>query len=254
MSLTSSSNSEQDLDLALAAAVQAALLPTRCPSDCPHQVAAARNRMCRTIGGDFYDFVRLNDDQWTIVIGDVVGHGVRAALVMSQIMGFLRSPNENRSRPAEFIKDLNRMLVSLGERTGLVTPCSVIYAVVDAPTGLALLVNAGHPSPHLCDRNACSVMSLVAHDMLLGVQDFEPTETCFTLSPAQRVVLYTDGLTDAANGDGERFEYERLYALINQHASDPPDRCADAVFDAVEQFRDGAVQSDDETVVVIDRV
>jgi len=80
---------EHELDLALAAQLQAALLPASCPSDCPHQSAAARNRMCGRVGGDFHDFLRINPDQTAILVGDVVGHGVRAALLMAKIMGFL---------------------------------------------------------------------------------------------------------------------------------------------------------------------
>ncbi|MFP3937089.1 MAG: SpoIIE family protein phosphatase, partial [Phycisphaerae bacterium] len=81
------SDTESDVELALAAELQAALLPRECPDDCPHQKAAARNRMSGAVGGDFYTFLRLHRDQIAILIGDVVGHGVHAALVMSQIMG-----------------------------------------------------------------------------------------------------------------------------------------------------------------------
>ena len=69
-------NTEQEQDLALAAELQAALLPRACPSACPHHVAAARNRMCVGVGGDFYNFIRINEDQIALIIGDGVGHGV----------------------------------------------------------------------------------------------------------------------------------------------------------------------------------
>jgi len=241
-------------DLALAAELQAALLPKQCPSDCPHQVAAARNRMCGSVGGDFYDFIRINEDQVALVIGDVVGHGIRAALLMAQIMGYLRSEPEKRSRPPSVVAALNRMLIDLGEKTGLVIPCSLFYAVIDAPTGTGFFVNAGHPRPFLYNTVRRSVPHFGPHDFLLGVQEFEPTEGCHTFTPGQRLILYTDGITDALNPSGERFGEKRLREVINRNAGASADQCAEAVFRAVDEFTQGAEQQDDETIVVIDRV
>jgi len=110
-------------DLALAAELQAALLPSACPTDCVHQEAAARNRMCGRVGGDFYDFIRINEDQVAVVIGDVVGHGVRASLLMAKIMGHLRGKPADRNRPGELIADLNDTLFGPG-RPHRGRPCS----------------------------------------------------------------------------------------------------------------------------------
>src|ERR1035437_6194964 len=111
--------SEDEQDLALGAQLQEAPLPSSCPVDCDHQVAAARNRMCGTVGGDFHDFIRVNEDQVAIMVGDVVGHGVRASLLMAQIMGYFRSTAADKlTRPTPVISALNAMLIDLGERTG----------------------------------------------------------------------------------------------------------------------------------------
>ncbi len=247
-------STEAQLDLALAAELQAALLPEQCPTDCKHHRAAARNRMCRSIGGDFYDFIRINEDQFAIIIGDVSGHGVRAALVMAKIMGWLRSDPESRSRPLRVMAGLNRMLIELGDRTGTVTPCSMIYIVLDAPTGIAFLVNAGHPKPFLCTPDTCKVLHLGQQNMLLGVQEFGPVEDCHTFSPAERLILFTDGITDATNTSGERFASTRLHEVVSEYAASDPDQCADGVFNAIDQFRENTPQSDDETIVVVDRI
>ena len=246
--------SEHQLDLALAAELQAALLPRSCPTGCPQQVAAARNRMCATIGGDFHDFMPLNADQIAIVVGDVVGHGVRASLLMAQTMGFLRSMSpQRRSRPTEVVRALNQMLIELGDRTNTVLPCTIFYAVIDSPSGVTFFVNAGHPRPFLCSDGSCQPLA-APQNPLLGVQPFEPEEDCITFSPGQRLVLYTDGLSDAMDPASNRFGELRLRDLVHAHASDAPQPCADAIFAAVDAYRQGAPQRDDETVVVIDRL
>lgn len=245
---------EEAVDLTLAAELQAALLPKECPSDCPHQLAAARNRMCGSVGGDFYDFIRINDEQFAILIGDVVGHGVRASLMMAQIMGFLRSRQPALSRPVETIRSLNEMLMELGERTSSVLPCSIFYAVIDTPTGVSIFVNCGHPRPLLLHEDDSQINPIGPRNLLLGVEKFDPVEGCHTFEPGQRLVLYTDGLTDAVNADGELFGRDRLEQLIRDYADSTPDQCADTVFQAIAEFRQGLSQNDDETIVVIDRI
>jgi len=228
---------EEELDLALAAELQAALLPKECPTDCPHHVAAARNRMCGSVGGDFYDFIPVNPEQMVVVVGDVVGHGVRAALMMAQIMGFLRSNGSHRSRPADAVAALNRVLLTLGERIGSVVPCSIFYALIDGPTGICFYVNAGHPQPFICRRETRSVHTLGSHDMIIGVEaGLVPEELCHTFAPHERLVLYTDGITDARNARGEVFGEDRLRQVIGKTADCRTDQLAEGVFRAIDLF------------------
>lgn len=241
----------EDEDLALAAELQSALLPQTCPSCHPHHEAAAKNRMCLGVGGDFYDFLRLNEDQIALLIGDVVGHGVRASLMMAQIMGYLRNEGMRKTSPTQVVAGLNRMLLDLGERVNDVMPCSLFYGVLDLPSGTCFFVNAGHPWPILCDGVKCRWIG--AHDMLLGVEDFEPAEQCHTFTSGQRLVLYTDGLTDAFNGAGERFGPSRLLDLVSSALERGADDLAEHVFAEVDAFRAGSASGDDETIVVIDR-
>jgi len=245
---------EQDLDLALAAELQAALLPKACPTDCPHHIAAARNRMCAGVGGDFHDFLRINDEQIALVIGDVIGHGVRASLIMAQIMGFLRSDRPRQSRPAQMIAALNTTLIDLGERIDSILSCSLLYGVIDAPTGAGFFVNAGHPGPFLCDRRKGDFHRLGRPDILLGVEEFRPTEACHTFRPGERLVMFTDGIVEAADPAGERFGDERLRDVVRECLPADPESCAEAVFRCVQEFRGDARQMDDETIVVVDRV
>ncbi len=246
--------SQQAFDLALAAELQAALLPQSCPTDCPNHVAAARNRMCAVVGGDFHNFIRVNEDQIAVVIGDVVGHGVRASLVMAQIMTMLRSEVVNLSRPAQVMTAVNNMLIELSEKTGSVLPCSLLYGVIDTPTGLGLFVNAGHPRPLIFRRDQSDPVQLGSGNILLGIEPFEPEEACYTFATGDRLVMFTDGITDATNPTGDHFGKARLLEAIEKCNSDDPQCCVDGVFCAVEEFRGGADQLDDETIVVIDRL
>jgi len=245
---------EEAQELALAAELQSALLPKQCPTHCEHQVAAAKNRMSGSVGGDFYDFIRINDDQIALVIGDMVGHGVRASLLMANIMGWLRSSPANLSKPVRLMADLNLMLLDLWNRVGSPMPCSIFYMVIDLPSGCAFFVNAGHPRPFLCDRDQCATFHLGARNMLLGVQEFEPEEGCNEFTPGQRLVLYTDGIPDAMNRRGEQFGHERLSELLNRSQDGTPESLTELVFNELDKFRDGAGQLDDETIVVFDRI
>lgn len=246
--------SEEALDLALASELQAALLPKECPAACERQVAAARNRMCSSVGGDFYDFLRINDEQIALAIGDVVGHGIRASLLMAQIMGYLRFGQGARNRPSAMVKALNRMLIDLGDKTGTVTPCSLFYGVIDVPSGEGMFVNAGHPRPLLLDQKTRRLHRLAAHNFVLGIEDFEPNEICLTFTSSQRLMMYTDGILDAADRRDDHFGEHRLHELILSTAGDSAATAADTIFAAVADFRNGCDQLDDETLVIVDRL
>ncbi len=251
--MTAPPKHEEEQELALAAELQAALLPKRCPMHCEHQATAAKNRMCGSVGGDFYDFIRINEDQIAIVIGDMVGHGVRASLLMANIMGWLRSEPGNHTKPREVIIALNKMLIELGNRIGSPMPCSIFYLVIDQPTGMGLFINAGHPRPLLCERDKSTTLHLGARNMLLGVEEFDPEEGCNTFTTGQRLIMYTDGLIDALNRQGDHFGPERLEAIVNRSHHLTPEQLTEKVFQEIDRFRDGAAQTDDETIVVFDR-
>jgi serine phosphatase RsbU (regulator of sigma subunit) len=152
------------------------------------------------------------------------------------------------------VKALNEMLLDLGDRTGSVMCCSMFYAVMDGPSGVGFFINAGHPMPFLCDKKKCAALHLGPRNMLLGVEDFEPEEACHTFVPGERLVLYTDGITDATDPDGQRFEEHRLHEAISRSVDLGAQQCVHSIFQAVEDFRQGARQRDDETLVVLDRI
>ena len=174
-------------------------------------------------------------------------------MMMARITGFLRSDPARRSRPVQVVAELNDMLLELSDRTGCVMPCSLLYAVIDAPSGIGFFVNAGHPRPLLCRGRSCTTMHFGDHNLLLGVDAFEPEESCHTFVDGERIVLYTDGITEAQNASHEHFDDERLHDVVVGCAECEPQQLAESVFSEVDRFRNGAPQKDDETVLVIDR-
>ncbi len=240
-------------DLLLAARLQASLLPRNCPEDCPHHRVEAVNRMCGGVGGDFYDFIRINGDQIAVVIGDVVGHGIRASLIMAQIMGFLRTEKDRVGRPLQMLDTLNMMLIDTGLRSDSVITCTMFYLVIDAPTGTGFFVNAGHPRPILLGNDAADPIRFGGTDLFLGMDEFSPEECCHTFETGDRLVLYTDGIVEAG-APAEIFGDERLLAAVADHRRAAPEECARGILDAVDGYRGERNMTDDETVIVIDRI
>lgn len=242
---------ELQCSLVLAGEAQRALLPLRCPSGWTQFRITARNQMCGSVGGDFYDFTRINERQVAVCIGDVMGHDVRAALLMAQILGFLRS--EHRNRTVQIVSDLNQALLALGDKIGTVLTCSLFYTILDAPSGTVFFVNAGHPPPYLYDPRTGKLHPLGSNGTVLGVQRFEAVEMSNTLGPGARMVLYTDGILDACNTAGERFGRGRLEEAIRKHGAQDLEGFVDMILVEVSEFRQDVPQVDDESIVVVDR-
>ena len=250
----SDGDSQSELDLALAVELQAALMPSDWHIDCPDYRAAALNRMCGRVGGDFCEFMRLNSDQVAIAVGDVGGRGVRASLLMARIMGLLRRRPAECSRPSAIVRLVNEMLLDLGDRLGTAMNCSLFYVVLDTPTGAAFFVNDGLPLPALTDRRSGMTLRLGPQETMLGVRDFEPEEGCHTFVPGQRLTLCTDGVINAADHRDRPFGDKRLEDVLRNCAQAHCHACVQTVFRAVDDFRHGGRQRDDETILVVDRL
>ena len=238
-------------DLELAAAVQKALLNGEVP-DCQCGKMVLRNRMSLQVGGDFYHFRPLGQDQVAFAIGDVVGHGMGSALIMSLIMGTLRSNVQESRRPSRMVEQVNDLLVHLGEQVGHYITCSMIYGVVDLPSGVLLYVNAGHPYPIVYNRVTGSSHELGSTTMLLGVQEGVQPESCHQFQQNDRLILYTDGIPDLMNGDDELFTNDRLKQIAGRSSKENPDVLAERVFEEMDSFAGTEQSDDDQTLVVID--
>ncbi len=208
--------------------------------------------MSRDVGGDFYHFQMLGQEQVAIAIGDVMGHGTGAALIMSVIMGILKADRTDHRRPERVVSRLNDMLIRLGDFVEFPITCSLFYGVVDLPSGLLLYINAGHPHPIVYHRTSGRLNHLPATTMLLGVQSGVKEDTCHQFEQGDRLILYTDGLVDCRDADQKPFGRHRLEEMIQAAKSIDLNELGDQIFSEQEQHLGLQEAEDDMTLVGID--
>jgi serine phosphatase RsbU (regulator of sigma subunit) len=234
-------------ELSVARALQSAILP-ECFPPMPGCSGAARMLAATTMGGDFYDFIELPDGRIGLVMADVSGKGVPAAFFMAVARTTLRTLATDSSGPAECLRRTNDVLCLQNPLEMFVT---VFYAVFDPATGEFTYANGGH-NPTLLRRADGRIESLSAVcNLVLGGMPEEYAESSGRLYPGDSLVLYTDGVTEAFNGEGQMFGDERLHALVRQHGDGNAQTLVTQIFDSVIEFAGSAPQSDDITLAVL---
>ena len=228
--------------------IQRALLPAVMPVLDGCQIAA-RWTPASGIGGDCFDALRISDTRVVIAIADVVGKGLPAALLMSNLQAAVRAFATPDAQPHEVCSSVNRLLCRNIASGKFVTFC---YAVVDLERGLVSYANAGHNPPMLIRADG-RVEYLATTGLVLGVSsDWAYTTGTATFSPGDRLVCYTDGMTEARSNDDEEYGEERLARL----AARTPGGCAESLVDtlnaAVVAWTNGPAQ-DDATLIVVER-
>ena len=209
-------NQEMDADLALARGVQQALLPRSYPVF-PTGVAVGRSALqfchrwipSEKVAGDLFDVFPAGENAAGIFLFDVMGHGVRAALVTALLRGLVHEQIHLADRPGLFLEQINRGLLTLLGQTGDLVFVTAVYMVIDATTGKASMASAGHPAPLHLRRSAGAVVPLAQPEGpgpalgLLSDPVYDRVET--TLEAGDALLLFTDGLFEAANASGEEF-------------------------------------------------
>jgi sigma-B regulation protein RsbU (phosphoserine phosphatase) len=234
-------------EVEMAAAVQRHLLDQHRPPPGPLDVVA-RTEPARVVGGDYYDFVELAGGRLAVVVADVSGKGLPAALVMPAVKIALRALVERHSEIPELLAELNRVFLDNLPPASYFT---LVFAVFDPARALVVHANAGHP-PVLRVRAAGAVEWLSAEGPAVGLlhEDvrFETAE--LGLQPGDLFLLYTDGITEAEDAGGSEFGGERLAAAAGGAASSAAAAVA-AVHAAAAGFRGAAPPADDATVIAV---
>src|SRR5215213_7143528 len=234
-------------ELRVAQLIQQQFLPQELP-DLPGWQVAAYYGPAREVGGDFYDFIKLPDDQIGIVVGDVTDKGVPAALVMATTHSILRAEAPRLVAPSEVLTRVNNLLVEEMPAHMFVT---CLYAVLDPASGRIRYANAGHNVPYVSTEGG--VTELRATGMPLGLlpeMTYEEKEA--TLAPGDTVLLHSDGLAEAHNPDREMFGFPQVASLTGE-ASDG-EVLIDRLLKELQEFTGpGVEQEDDITLVTIGR-
>lgn len=251
-----------DRELEIGAEIQLRLLPRQCPN-IESVSLAARCQPANRVGGDYYDFIPTNQSKlteagnspsrWGLVIGDVMGKGVPAGLIMTMTRGMLRSEVLNGHSPARILQKLNRvMYADLENSHRFVT---LFYSEYDPQTRILSYSNAAHNPPLLWQAATGTVKRLDTLGMLIGLDaESQYEDAQVQLQSGDTIIYYTDGFTDAANQSGDRFDEENLirnFRACCQH-SQKPQAILDYLFTQVQQFI-GSENSkvDDMTLVVM---
>ncbi|MCR9143199.1 MAG: SpoIIE family protein phosphatase [bacterium] len=237
-------------ELAIAKRIQLSLLPEN-PPEMSRLQAAMRYEPMTTVGGDFYDFHVLGDGEGAgCIVADVCGHGVPAALIASMVKLSFAVNLPAASRPVDLLAGMNRMLIDM-VGTNFVT---AVYAFIDPAAGRMYLANAGHLPTYIRRAKSNEVFDLTPKGMPLGCFDeLGLALQTFDLEAGDRILLFTDGITEAADASEEEFGEERLKRALSAADSLDVNALADGIMAEVAQFADGEEgQGDDLTVIVIE--
>jgi serine phosphatase RsbU (regulator of sigma subunit) len=234
-------------EMTIARDIQIELLPRTFPR-IPGLDMFAFTVPARHVGGDCYDVIDLGDDRLAVTIGDVSGKGTPAAILMANVQAAVRALSESGVPAGQLIARVNRLVHMFTEDSAFIT---FFYCVLDTRTGDVCYVNAGHNPPRIFRADGSGEL-LDRGGLVIGVMpgvEYEEGHT--VLHPGDDLVLYTDGVTEAANSDEEMFGEERLEALLLEHRH----RCAreieEHVYSGIRDFVGPAAQSDDLTMVVV---
>lgn len=236
-------------ELEIAGEVQRSILPKSFP-DVPGLDFAARYLPAREVGGDFYDAFLLDEGQVGLVMADVSGKSVHAAIFMAVTRALMVAQAHVSRSPQKMLLDVHDFLLHVSSADMFVT---VFYGVLDAQTQELRYVRAGHDRPIFYHGGTGEVSLLEGHGRFLGMIEGNPDleECSLRLRPGDLLVLYSDGLTDAANPIGERYGVQRLMDSVTAWAGKPATKICDAIFGQVLAFQGKACQFDDMALMVV---
>ena len=233
-----------------AAVIQRALLPTEAPR-LPGIDLAGYNAACRTVGGDYYDFIPYDDGRVAVLVADVAGKGMPAAMLMSNLQARVQVLFDDPTHLAKLVAKLNRIITNNCPSNRFI---SFFMGVYDTKTGIMTYCNAGHNPPLLVRCNG-SVEELESTGVILGIlpnATFEE-KTCH-LEIGDVVVMFSDGVTEACGPDSDdQFGEERLAGVLQKNSGDSAQAICDAVMQQLNQWMGTAPPADDITLVIARR-
>jgi sigma-B regulation protein RsbU (phosphoserine phosphatase) len=235
-------------ELEIARNIQQSLLPDNTPVVEGADVTAL-SLPAKQVGGDFFDFIPISDNKLGLVIADVSGKGVPAALFMALSRALMRANSLNDPRVSHSVIQTNRLILDCATSGLFVT---LFYAIINTQTRTLKYVSAGHNPPILYKNRTGDIQMLEADGIALGVMDdIELEEKEITLEEDDLLVLYTDGVTEATNLQDEEFGEQRLIQYISEHHTLSASQLIMHIKDAAMSFAGEAPQFDDFTLMIV---
>jgi phosphoserine phosphatase RsbU/P len=234
-------------ELRIARGIQQGLLPVALPSEGWFR-AAGSSVPSTQVGGDYFDVREISSDRWAVVVADVSGKGVSSALLASLLQGTFFMASGDSSHIESTMSRLNEFLL---ERTRGEKYATIFYCILES-SGLLSYSNAGHPAPFLVNPDG-RLRKLHTSGMPVGMVEGAPFQMVQTqLAPGDKVVIYSDGLTEAEDADGGFFDTERLRLCLRDNATRDAAGLHAALLSAVDRFTEGGVIQDDITALVLE--
>ena len=250
LALVEQSEKLMETEFSQASEIQRGLLPAEIPL-CPGYELAGSNLPCRTIGGDYYDFLPYTDGRLGLVVGDVAGKGLPAALMMSSLQARVHMMLETSPEPAAAVEALNR---NIAPRCPVGKFITLFFGLLDPSTGQMLYANAGHNYPLLIRADG-AVEQLRGNGMVLGILTTSQYQAYqVDLEPGDVLVLFSDGVTEARNPAGqEEFGDERLAHFLLSHKDRPAAEMIDSLVAKVRDWSGQTAFADDFTILLVKR-
>ncbi len=235
-------------DMQQAAHIQQSLLPASAPAVRGFEMAA-RSQPAELVGGDLFDYILFDDEMFGVAVGDASGHGLPAALLVRDVVTGLRMGLEKHMKIVATLKKLNRVIHRSTYSSRFV---SLFYAEIET-NGNVIYANAGHPAPLLVQGK--NVLEFKTGGMILGALPEIALHRGFVyFEPGAVLYMFSDGIFERQDRQGNQFGLERLKALAIQHQEKSAPEILQAIFDAVFEFGEGEKWEDDATLVVVKRL
>jgi len=241
-----------DHDLAIARDIQRILLPAEAPIVNGFEISGV-NVPARQVSGDYFDYIKVDDERLGVAIADVSGKGIPASLIMAICRSVLRSQAIGNPSPADVLQKVNRQLYPDIKEDMFI---SMAYLVLDHVRGGVTLARAGHDAPLLYQQKSQTLTPLKTPGMVVGIDsgdvfDRLTTDVGVSLERNDCILLYTDGITEALDNEGNEFGLERTIASVQSSAKEGAQAIVTRLIDDLRNFVGSTPQNDDITMIAI---
>lgn len=241
-------------ELASAREIQLSMLPQNNHKTSEFEIAGI-SLPATEVGGDYFDYFEISDTKIGLFICDVSGHGVASGLLLSGLRSCMHMILEDTSEPKIVMEKLNRMMRKTQNRKMFVT---AVFAVVDLENNKCEFFNAGHLPPYKISGTTNEIFKIKKHSITLGAMDsiFEKgndREVKFDFNKNDKLVLYTDGVNEAMNGEKHEYGFENIEKILYANTDKNANELLNVLVKDVEKFTNGSVQRDDLTILIIGR-